>query len=182
MTKVFNQLTLRDKLLLFAIIPLTSLIILASCRVHELINDYQAIEHEKITINIVKQVTAAIDASANEQNIEQPRKIAAVPSFASLSIQQNRTYKATSTLINSQFVQQLLASGTITHSQKIDIENRLAQIKVLNDKLIHIKVSANNHDAIHTIYQSLYEELFILLNQLKTQLRYIRQARHIMTY
>ncbi len=180
MSSVMNWLSLKQKLILFASIPMLLLTLFGSMGMMHLSDSYQSAQKNSLAIDITQKVENLIFELQKERGLSAGYIGSAGAKYQKkLVTQRIDTDEHFSKLLDSQAIQQLYLALKDNKNQTNTLRESLAQIKAMAHAMALIRqgVTRQREKESFKFYSELNHQLLILISQLQQQTEDVSQAK-----
>lgn len=178
MPSALHHLSLKQKLILFSLLPLMMMSVFILTRMYGLMAEYRAASHNHLAVQTTAQITELLYQLQNEYSLNASLDNPLTPADEIRIRQQQLTSHAVGALFNSQALHDLIQSLDPNAASASQITTQLAQIKRTSDRRLNTQDDHGpNTEALNDLYPQLHAQLLQLIQLLQLQINDIRQSR-----
>ncbi|SQH74388.1 Sensory box protein [Shewanella benthica] len=180
MPSVLNRLSLKQKLILFATMPMLLLALLGSIGMLHLFDQYQQAQRNTLSIEVSREVSQLIFELQKERGLS----VGYISShegkyLTDLNRQRKRTYAQLHTLLQSPALEAFVQTLETDHSQSQILRENLQVIETSGHKMatIRLGVDQQQKNEAFRFYSEYIHQLLMLLSQLEIQTEDAQQTK-----
>lgn len=180
MPSTLHHLSLKQKLILFSLLPLLMMSLFVLTRMYVLAREYHAATHNHLAIQTTVQITELLYQLHNEYGLSvQPNQTTSSQGQTGLLQQQQSTTKALDELLNGPSLIGLIAALDSDRLGAAQLQERLDALRLSSHRLISARqdVLKQSPQVFSNLYNQLNAQLLQLIQLLQLQTNDISQSR-----